>query len=471
MERLSPLDAAFLEAEDADRHISMAIASIAVFEGPPPACADFTAAIAARLHLVPRYRQKVRSIPLNLGPPVWVDDATFDIGYHIREASLPAPGGQAELARLMGDVMAQRLDRDRPLWEDWLVTGLADDHWAVISKVHHCMVDGVSGTDLYRVMFDETPQPPESQGVQAPPRPAPEPSAIALLARAAVGTLLLPVRAAAAATVLSRHPLPAWRRAGETVRGARHVGTALPPAQASSLSGPIGQQRRYTWANASLEDIRQVKRLLGGTVNDVVLAAITAGFRSLLISRGEQPRAHSLPSLVPVSLRPPGGESVYDNEVSAMILDLPVHLADPVDQLSNIRSRLMELKASGEEEAGHTLTSLAGFVPYNAWAAFVRAGFRLPQRQIVTVTTNVPGPRRTLYCLGRSVEAILPYVPLGSTVRIGVAIFSYRDAVTFGITGDYDTTRDLEVLARGIEDGMAGLLKASGAPGGGRSQP
>ncbi|HET6964102.1 MAG TPA: wax ester/triacylglycerol synthase family O-acyltransferase [Acidimicrobiales bacterium] len=463
MERLSPLDAAFLEAEDADRHVSMAIASIAVFEGPAPTYEEFSAAIAARLPRVPRYRQRVRTVPLRLGPPVWVDDPDFDLGYHIRQVSLPAPGGDTELARMMAEVMAQRLDRDRPLWEDWLVTGLAGDHWAVISKVHHCMVDGVSGTDLYRVMFDQAPGTIEASAAAAPPSElAGGPSETGLLVRAALGTLLLPARATGALLHLVAHPGPAWQALRDTTRAARAASASLPPARTSSLSGPIGQQRRYAWATATLDDIRQVKRELGGTVNDVVLAAITAGFRALLLSRGEDTQPHMLPSLVPVSLRPPGGESVYDNEVSAMIVDLPVHVADPVEQLSAIRHQLGALKAANEAEAGDTLIRLAGFVPYNPWAALVRAGFRIPQREIVTVTTNVPGPRTTLYCLGRPMLQILPYVPLGSRVRIGVAIFSYRDAITFGITGDYDTTHDLEVLAYGIRDGLADLLKSAG---------
>lgn len=458
MDRLSPLDAAFIEAEDEDRHTSMAIGSIAVFEGPVPTYDEVVATIQSHLHQVPRYRQKVRAVPWRLGPPLWVDDAGFDIRFHIRETAVPEPGGEEELGRLMSRVMSQRLDRDRPLWEYWMVTGLAEDHWALISKVHHCMVDGVSGTDLYRVMFD-TP------GTEAPAE-QPEtvaPSSLRLMAGAAAEDLLLPARAALAVLAMAGEPGRAWAQLRTTARAAWTARRSLPPAPRSSLSGFVGQQRHYTWVKVPLADVRTVRHELGGTVNDVVLAAITAGFRAMLLSRGETPRSHMLPSLVPVSVRPPGSENVYDNEVSAMIVDLPVHVADPTDQLAEVRRQLTDLKSHDEPRLGEAMTALARYLPYRSWAAVVHAGFRLPQREIVTVTTNVPGPRQTLYCLGRPLVEILPYVPIASTVRVGVAIFSYKEQITFGLTGDYDATPDLGVLAHGIADGMAALVKAATA--------
>jgi diacylglycerol O-acyltransferase / wax synthase len=456
MDSLSPLDAEFVEVEEEDRHVSMAIASIAVFEGPAPSYDEFVTAIEERLALVPRYRQKLRTIPFRIGTPVWVDDTDFDIRYHIRQTAVPRPGGDAELARLMSRVMAQRLDRDRPLWEDWFVTGLANDHWAVISKVHHCMVDGVSGTDLYRVMFDVTaPDVIPQLGPMSP-----EPLTAELVARAIGDLLVLPVRVTRAAIHALVHPGSTVLATSSTARAIWALATTAPPASPSSLSGPIGQQRRYTFARVPLDDIRTIKRELGGTVNDVVLAAITAGFRTLLISRGETPRPHTLPSLVPVSLRAPGEENLYDNRVSAIIVHLPVHHSDPVEQLSAVRNQVEGLKAAGESAAGQAAVSLAAYLPYPI-ASLTRLGYRIPQREIVTVTTNVPGPRETLYCLGRPLVEILPYVPLSSTVRTGVAIFSYRGQMTFGVTGDYDTTPDLEVLAHGIQDGVAALLKAA----------
>lgn len=455
MDRLSPLDAEFVEAENEDRRVSMAIGSIAVFEGPAPSYEEFVAAIEQRLPLVPRYRQKVRSIPLRIGPPVWVDDPHFDIRYHIRRAALPRPGGDAELAQLTARVMAQRLDRDRPLWEYWLITGLRGRLWALLSKVHHSMVDGVSGTDLYRVIFGPAP-------VSVVPDERPcrsEPTAFELIARAAGDRALLPARRARAALDLATRPVPALSELARLTRGLWAVGPSLRPAKTSSLSGPIGQQRRYTWVRVPFEDVRAVKTELGATVNDTVLSAISAGFRALLLSRGETPDAHTVPSLVPVSLRAPGEESIYDNRVSAMIVHLPVHLSDPLEQLAAVRKEVQTLKRSGEATIGAAAASLARYLPYSV-SSLSRLSYRIPQRNIVTVTTNVPGPRQRLYCLGRPLVEILPYVPLASTIRIGIAIFSYCDQITFGITGDYDTTPDLEVLAQGIADGVTTLVKA-----------
>ncbi|MCU4187056.1 wax ester/triacylglycerol synthase family O-acyltransferase [Acidiferrimicrobium sp. IK] len=458
MERLSALDAGFVDAEDIDRHVSMAIASIAVFEGPAPTFEELCELIAGRLALVPRYQQKLRRVPLRLGAPVWVDDPHFDLRHHLRRTALPAPGGDEQLRSLMARIMAQRLDRDRPLWEYWLVEGLERGCWAMIGKVHHSMVDGVSGTDMYRVLFDLSPEPSRPP---VDPRPlADEPSSLALLARSALDSLLLPLADARAAAGMVGHPRRLAQRALVSARGARALAGALRPASPSTLSGRIGGQRRYTWARASMADVLTVKAALGGTLNDVVLAAITSGYRSLLLWRGEQPLAHVVPSLVPVSLRAPGGEGVCDNEVSALVADLPVHLADPLEQFEAVRSRLSALKSDNEAAVGEGLVMLTRYVPY-ALSSLARLVFRMPQHQIVTVTTNVPGPRQPLYALGRRLVEILPYVPIATTIRTGVAIFSYCDGVTFGITGDYDTTPDLEVLARGIEAGITALVKAA----------
>jgi WS/DGAT/MGAT family acyltransferase len=455
MDRLSPLDAEFVEAEDEDRHVSMAIASIAVFEGPAPAYEELVEMIGSRLPLVPRYRQKLTTVPFRIGPPVWVDDPRFDIHFHIRRTAVPRPGGDNELAQLFAQVMAQRLDRDRPLWEDWMVTGLAGHQWALISKVHHSMVDGVSGTDLYRVVFDtvgdDIPTPTPAGRV---PRPW------ELAARASGDLFLLPARSAGAALTALSQPAPSLRQAMATAKGMWTLTPAAQPAKRSSLTGPIGQQRRFTWVRVPFDDVRAIKAALGGTVNDVVLAAISAGFRSLLISRCEKPHARMVPSLVPVSLRAPGQENIYENRVSALVVHLPVHLSDPVDQLAAVRTEVEALKRRGEATVGQAFEELASYVPYPI-ASLTRFAFRFPQRDIVTVTTNVPGPRQTLYCLGRPLVEIIPYVPIASSVRIGVAIFSYCNQITFGITGDYDSTPDLDVLAQGIADGAAALLKAA----------
>ncbi len=460
MDRLSPLDALFVDAEDKDPRTSMAIASIAVFEGPPPTHEEFLAFLAGRLPLVPRYRQKLRAVPFRLGRPVWVDDSHFDLGYHVRRIALPAPGGDRQLAELMARVMSQRLDRDHPLWEYWVIEGLAEGRWALISKVHHCMVDGISGTDLYRVIFDFSPEPapPAAIGDRTP---AAEPSPLELATEAVLDDAVLPFREVLALSGVASQPGRAIRQAADTVRAFAKLAPAAWPATGSSLSGHIGKERRFTWAQASLDDVKLIKRELGGTVNDVVLAAISGGFRALLLTRGEQPGPHMVRSLVPVSLRAPGEESIYENQVSAVLADLPVHVADPVERLAAVQAGLQALKASKEAMAGQSLTSLGRYSVYPLWSRGVRLAFGLPQREIVTVTTNVPGPRQPLYGMGRRLVEIIPYVPIATTLRTGIAIFTYCGTVTFGITGDFTANPDLDVLARGIERDLSELLVAA----------
>ena len=459
MDRLNPLDAQFIDAEDEDRHTSMAIASVAVFEGPSPSYDEVLAYLAGRLPLLPRFRQKLRTVPLRLARPVWVEDPHFDLRYHLRRTALPKPGGDQQLSQLMARVMAQRLDRDYPLWEYWLVEGLAHRRWALISKLHHCMVDGVTAGDQYHVIYDTSPDTPppaaDSWTVSA------EPSALWLAAQAAMDMVLLPVREASAVSDAVTHPGRAVRQAAGTMRAIAKLAPSMWPATGSSLSGPISQQRRYTFARASLDDVKTIKRELGGTVNDVVLAAISGGFRALLLDRGEHPEPHMVPSLVPVSVRGPGHDSVYENRVSAVLANLPVHVADPVDRLAAIQSQLSALKASKEAMVGEALVSLGRYTPFPVMSRAVRLAYGLHQHEIVTVTTNIPGPRQPLYGIGRKLVEIIPYVPIATTVRTGVSIFTYCGNVTFGITGDYGTNPDLEVLARGIEEGVSELLDAA----------
>jgi diacylglycerol O-acyltransferase / wax synthase len=467
MDRLEPLDALFVEAEDEDENTSMAIASIAVLEGPAPSQEEMLALVESRLPLVPRYRQKLRTVPFRLGRPVWADDPDFDLTYHIQRSTLPEPGGDEELASLMAHVMSQRLDRDHPLWEYRVVEGLARDRWALISKVHHSMVDGIGGADLYRLLTEVAPesaQPPadsaesaESAGEEA----ARTPSTVSLIALAAVDMTLLPLRQARVLSGAVADPGSTIRQAAAVTRAVARLSPSLWPATASSLSGNIGKERRYAWARASMDDIKTIKRAFGGTVNDVVLAAISSGFRALLIERGEPLAPHEVPSLVPVSVRAQGDDGGFGNQVSATVADLPVHIADPVERLGAVRTELDSLKASNEAIIGQTLAALGRYSPYMLASWLVRKAFSLPQREIVTVTTNVPGPREPLYWMGRRLEEIIPYVPIASTVRTGISIFSYDGNVTFGITADYAANPDVEVLARGIEHGVSELLLAA----------
>jgi diacylglycerol O-acyltransferase len=456
MHRMSPLDASFLHIENDVTH--MHIGSVAIFEGPPPAALQVLGMVAAKLPLIPRYRQRVHFVPLGLGRPVWVDDPHFNLAYHVRRTALPAPGGDAELRALVGRVMSQALDRAKPLWELWIAEGLEHGRWALISKVHHCMVDGVSGTELMTVLLDS-----ERDPAPAPRddwRPEGAPSGLRLVAGALAHRASSPYEAVRTARAATRAPRAYGTRALDAVRGAVRYSDLARPTPASTLNGSVGPHRRWAWARARLSDVKVVRGAFGGTVNDVVLAAITQGFRSLLLERGE-PTDRVVRTLVPVSVRAPGSHGEYDNRVSAMFAELPVGIEDPVERLLAIHAQMEALKASKEAVAGEVLTSLSGFAPSLLLALAERMGSRLPQRSVNTVTTNVPGPQRPLYAAGRRMLEALPYVPLGGHVRVGVAIFSYDGALTFGVTGDWDTAADIEVLCRGIERGMADLVSAA----------
>jgi len=463
-DRLSPLDASFLHVEDDVSH--MHIGSVAVFEGPQPPFADLVDMVESKLDLVPRYRQRVRFVPLELGRPVWVDDEHFNLEYHLRHTALPKPGGETELRRLVGRVMSQQLDRARPLWEIWVVEGLEDGRWAMVAKTHHALVDGVSGTDLLAVIMDQ------SANAERPARlrewtPQPAPSSLQLMADSLENVVRSPyeqMRALRAQTRMVRRVLA---YAMEVVGGLVALGGLVRPTPISSLNGPLGPHRRYAWASTSVEDIKRVRKAFGGTFNDVVLASITNGFRELLLSRDEDVE-RVVRTLVPVSVRPRDasgkaiGDGTFENRVSAMFAELPVDVEDPVLRLELISEQMKDLKESRQAVAGEALTSMSGFAPPMLLALGMRLATRAAQRNVNTVTTNVPGPQFPLYAAGRRMLRAFPYVPLAGQVRLGVAIFSYDGEVNFGITGDYDTTEDIDVLAGGIEDGMTQMLKACG---------
>ncbi len=449
MEQMSALDATFLDVESAAAH--MHIGSIALLEGPPPEFGLLRAGVLAKLPLVPRYRQLVRTVALSAGRPVWVDDPHFNIDYHLRRTALPAPGGESELRLLVGRVMSQQLDRAKPLWEMWVVEGLDQGRWAVISKIHHCMVDGVAGSDLLTVMFDRQPVPAPAVVERWQPSPAPE--GIDLLAR----SLLLELRASLEALGALGRPRALAQRAQDATVALARMRHLLRPTERSSLNGPLGPHRRWSWARATLAEVSEVRAALGGTVNDVVLACIAGGFRALLLARGE-PVDRVLRTMVPVSVRLPGEHGAYNNRVSAVFVELPVGSDDPRERLAAIRRQTEDLKSTRQAVAGEVLTSLSGFAPPLLLALGERVAAHVPQHNINTVTTNVPGPQYPLYVGERRMLEAFPYVPLGGSVRVGVAIYSYDGGLTFGVTGDYDAAPDIDVLCKGIETALAELL-------------
>ncbi len=449
MEHLSTMEASFLEAEDADRHLSLAIGTLAVIDGPMPDVDAFTAALRERIRGVPRFTQLVHKHALELAAPEWIDDPHFDIAHHVRRAALPHPGDDAALFRLIADLMERRLDRDHPLWECWVVEGLPEGRWAALVKVHHCIADGIATVRMLTSMAD----PGAGETFAGDIRAANElPSSIVLSAG------------------LSRNPLTwaggLWRAslattavAAQTARGAAEFVTGLAmPAAGSSLHGSVANMRRYSAARVSLKEVETVCEAFGVTLNDVALAAITDSFRTMLLRRGEKPRRNSLRTLIPVSVRTPDAMNRTDVRVSAMLSSLPVDQHDPVKRLRLVHARLDRLKSSGERQAASTLVTLTDYVPFvvSAWA--IRLLTRLPQRSIVTLATNVPGPRQRLQVLGRPVEELLPIPPIAMQLRTVISMLTYVDELVFGVTADYDATPDVDELASGIELGVARLV-------------
>jgi WS/DGAT/MGAT family acyltransferase len=457
---MSPQDASFLYIEDANN--PMHVGSVLILNGPPPKYGDVVRMVARKLHMVPRYRQKVRFPPMQLGRPVWVDDPHFQILYHIRRTAVPRPGGEEELRNLAGRVLAQQLDRGKPLWELWIVEGLTDDRWALVNKVHHCMVDGIAGTDLMSVVFDASPD--ARLPAQVPWVPEPEPSGIQLTADAVADGIASPLSRLQGLPGLRGAQMLSPREMAELLGGLARAWPAFRPTP-SSLNGPVGPHRRWSWVRSSLDDVREIKSALGGSVNDVVLAIITRGFRELLMKRGEPVEGKVVRTLVPVSVRRPNERGTLNNRVSGVFPELPIGLADPLERLEEIRRQMDGLKESRQAVAGDVLSRLSGFAPPMWLALAARLSARFPQRLVQTVTTNVPGPQQPLYVCGREMIQCYPYVPIGGQMRVGIAIFSYAGALSFAVTADYDTMPDLQVLCDGIDAGAAELLSRARARG------
>jgi WS/DGAT/MGAT family acyltransferase len=412
--------------------------------------------VTSKLPQVPRYRQTVRQVPFQLGRPLWVDDPHFQILYHIKRTAVPAPGGDDELRNLAGRVFAQRLDRDRPLWEIWMVEGLRGNRWALISKVHHAMVDGVSGTDLLTVLLDKSPA--VEQPVIDPWDPPPGPSTLEVLADAALDRVLQPVEAVRGLPAFARSPLPGGMTLGDVGRTAATYWSMI-RSRTADLNGPIGPHRRWSWAKSSLADIKLIRQVIPGTVNDVVLAVITRGFRDLLMGRGAEVEGRVVRTMVPVSTRSTEERGTYNNRVSAMFPELPVGIDDPVLRLEEIHRQMEGLKETKMAQGADSIMQMAGFAPPMLLAMGTRLAARMPQRTLNTVTTNVPGPQYPLYIAGRQMIEAYPFVPIQGQVRITIAIFSYFGQLNFGVTGDYDGAPDIDVLCHGIEEGMQEYLE------------
>jgi diacylglycerol O-acyltransferase / wax synthase len=452
MEHLTALDASFLEVEDSDPHVSLAVGGVSIMEGPAPGYDEFVSAFAERASTIPRCSQVLRTHPLDLGPPEWVDDPHFDISRHLHRLALPHPGDDAELFQSIATVMERRLDRERPLWECFIIEGLSDNRWAVLTKIHHCIADGIATAQMLAKFSDDGGGGTFATDLRAAKEPE----------RRGLGLPTMSLNPLSWVSGIGRSALAAAARAEHVALGAAELTASLfSPGPESSLSGPVTTMRRFSAARVRLADLQEVCQVFGVTLNDVALAAITDSYRRILLDRGERPGRYSLRTLVPVSIRPTNHFNVTDNQVSAMLPLLPVDEADPVRQLQLVHSRLIYAKASGQREGGSVLVSAAKNVPFafSAWA--IRLLSRLPQRAVVALATNVPGPRGQQRLLGRRVLEILPIPPIAFQLRTGIAMISYADKFIFGITADYDTAPDIEALAAGIENGVAQLVKAS----------
>ncbi|UXA08372.1 wax ester/triacylglycerol synthase family O-acyltransferase [Mycobacterium sp. SMC-2] len=451
MEQLTPLDAGFLEVEDSDPHVSLAVGGVSIVEGPAPAYEEFVASFAKRVEMIPRCRQVLRTHPFDLRPSEWVDDPHFDLARHVHRIALPQPGGDPELFELIATLMERRLDRERPLWECWIIEGLSEGRWAVLTKVHHCIADGIATAQLLAKFSDDADGDSFAADVGAAKLPVPQ----AVRSKVSLNPLSW-------ASDIARRAFGAVTAAEHAAIGAAELAAALlHPAPESSLHGPVTTMRRYSVARARLRDMHKVARAFGVTLNDVALAAITNSYRGVLLARGEQPGRDSLRTLVPVSVRAVDHFNVAGNRVSAMLPLLPVDEADPVRQLKLVHDRLTRAKASGQSEGASAVVVAAKRTPFALSAWTIRLLSRLPQRAVVGLATNVPGPRSRQRLMGRRVLELLPIPPIALQVRTGVAMLSYADNFVFGITADYDTAPDIDALALGIEAGMAQLIAAA----------
>ena len=438
----------------------MHVGAIVLMDGPVPTREEFTRHIESRLHLVPRYRQKLAFPRFEMGRPFWVDDPRFNIDYHVRHTALPAPGSMEQLRGIAGRIFSQRLDRSKPLWEFWLVQGLADGGFALVSKTHHALVDGVSGVDIATVLFDLSPdQPPREE---LPPWvPEQEPSQAELVAEGIKDLLRAPGMVAGEAAKVVRDPATTVERAREAIEGVSEIAWAgLNPAPDVPLNVPIGPHRRIFWLQCELADFKAIKDGLGGTVNDAFLAVVAGGLGKWLRSRGVRTEGLELRGLVPVSIRARDEHHALGNRIAALRGPLPVYAKDPVERLRVVRESMQGVKESKQALGAEVISGLEDFAPPTLLAQASRINFST--RLFNLIVTNVPGPQFPLYMMGREMQEIVPVAFLPENHALAVAAMSYNGKLDFGLLGDYDAVPDLEKLAGFFEESLEELLKAAG---------
>jgi diacylglycerol O-acyltransferase / wax synthase len=455
LDRLTAIDASFLHQEGPSSH--MHIGALVRAEGPPPPYEEFLDSIRLRLHLVPRYRQRLVHPPASSGRPLWADDRDFSLEYHVRHTALPSPGSDEQLHNLLARVFSQRLDRSKPLWELWLIEGLADGGFALLSKSHHAMIDGIAGVDLGTVLFDLGPEPaPPPEGLR-PWTPDAEPGAVELLAAGVAGITKASLSVAGRALGGLARPQRTLEQVLAAVEGLGEIAWAgLNPAPPSPLNVPIGPHRRFAAVGCELADFKAVKNAFGGTVNDVVLAVVAGALRRWLHARGVRTEGLELRALVPVSVRVAHERNGTGNRLAVMRGPLPVYVEDPVQRLSAVRSAMDDLKESKQAVGAEVLTRMQRFAPPTVLAQASRLNFST--RLFNLLVTNVPGPQFPLYVLGREMTSVFPIAFLPEDHALAIAIMSYNGQMNFGLLGDLDAMPDLDVVGEAIEASLAELV-------------
>ena len=463
-DRLSAIDASFLAQEKQSSH--MHVGALVIFEGPPPPHADFCAHMESRLALVPRYRQKLAFPPLETGRPFWVDDRNFNLEYHVRHTALPTPGSDDQLRELAGRIFSQRLDRSKPLWEVWFIHGLEGGRFALISKTHHALVDGVAGVDIATVLFDASPVPAKTEPEVDEDRwtPSPEPSDVELVTEGVKSLVRTPFSLAGRAVGALQNPGESLDRLREAAEGLGEVVWAgMNPAPDVPLNVPIGPHRRVRWVQSRLADFKEVKNGLGGTVNDAVLAVVAGALRRWLHDRGVRTQGVELRALVPVSIRAEDDKDSLGNQIAAMRGPLPVYVEDPVERLRVVREGMGQLKESKQALGAEVIAGLTDFAPPTLLAQASRLNFST--RLFNLIVTNVPGPQFPLYLLGREMEEIVPVAFLPENHALAIAIMSYNGKVDFGLLADYDAMPDIDAFATHLEESLAELVAAARSAG------
>jgi diacylglycerol O-acyltransferase len=459
LDRLTSIDASFLHQEGHASH--MHIGGVLIFEGPAPAFEDFLDHVRGRLHLVPRYRQKLATPPLETGRPLWVDDPDFNLEYHVRHTALPPPGTEDQLFLLTSRIASQQLDRSKPLWENWLVEGLEGDRFALISKTHHALVDGISGVDLASVLFDAEREPQGQNGAELEPwRPEAEPSSAELVLAGARGAVTTTASLVTRAIVAATRPATSLQLARDVLEGLGElVWAGLNPAPETPLNVPIGPHRRFAVVRHQLADYKEIKDALGGTVNDVVLTVVSGALAQWLRSRGVRTEGLEMRALVPVSVRTKDQRGSLGNQLTVMRGPLPVYIEDPVSRLRFIRAEMDGLKESKQAVGAATLAAVNNLAPPTILAQASRLNFST--RLFNLLVTNIPGPQLPLYLLGRQLQDLFPVAFLPEDHALAVAIMSYNGGLDYGLLGDYDAMPDIEIVADGIEASLAELLAAA----------